>query len=261
MREMKRQLRTLGEWQKSLLPRVLPQIDGWDIAAHYAVGAWPGGDYYDLMKLPDGRLLVMVADASDQGGPSAALVAMVRVMLHSCPLSSGVERLPFCPMQGMVIQPPQVLLGHLNHILVENSLEEQFLTAFCAVLDPVDGNLHFANAGHPAPRWWHAGRRELEAIRDPAGLPLGIDHRATYHHKRVVLEPGDLLVLYSDGLTTAQNEDGLMYGSERLDTVIRATADEGADSVRSALLVSMDDFLNGVELNDDVTILILERLH
>src|SRR5262249_47295928 len=139
--------------------------------------------------------------ASDQGAPSAALVAMTRVVLHSCPLSSCVERLPFCPIQEPVLQPPHILLGHLNRVLFENTLEDQFMTAFCAVLDPAEGNFHYGNAGHPSPRWWHAAAGEVEALREACGLPLGMEPHAAYHHKRVVLGPGDVVVLYSDGLT------------------------------------------------------------
>lgn len=260
MNELKRQMCTLAEWQRNLLPHTLAQPEGWRIVGHHEPGKWPGGDYYDVLPLPDGRLLFLLADASDQGAPAAALVAMVRVTVHSCPLGSGFDRLPFCPLHNMVTQPPHIILGHLNHVLHENSLEEQFVTAFCGILDPVDGNFHFANAGHPAPRWWHADTRQIEALRDPAGLPLGLDRRATYHHKRVVIEPGDLVVLYSDSLTALQNAEGIAYGCKLLDDVITTTATQGAEAVKSALQVTMNDFLNEASLNDDVTLLIFERL-
>src|SRR5215471_791225 len=110
MHEMSRQLRAIADLQRRLLPRELPQPSGWQLAAHYKVGCWPGGDFYDLIPLPDGRLMVFVADASDQGAPSSALVVMTRVVLHSCPLSSGVEQVPFCPLRDPVIQPPHILL-------------------------------------------------------------------------------------------------------------------------------------------------------
>src|SRR4051794_24087352 len=102
MRELVRQLQLVAEWQRSLLPRIIPQPAGWRLAAHYETGPWPGGDYFDFLPLPDGRLLFLVADANDQGAPAAALVAMMRVLIHSCPLSSGMERLPFCPHRDAV---------------------------------------------------------------------------------------------------------------------------------------------------------------
>lgn len=260
MNEIKRQMRTLAEWQRKLLAHAIPQPEGWKIACHYEPGEWPGSNYYEALALPDGRLLFLLADASDQGAPAAALIAMVRVTLRSCPLGSGVDRLPFCPLHNVVTQPPHLILGHLNQVLHESSLAEQFVTAFCGILDPVDGNFHFANAGHPAPRWWRAARKTVEAVREPAGLPLALDRRATYHHKRIVIEPGDLLVLYSDGLTALQNEEGIAYGCELLDDVIASTAPQGMEAVESALRVTMDDFLNESPAEDDVTILILNRL-
>jgi sigma-B regulation protein RsbU (phosphoserine phosphatase) len=259
MQELLRQLRAVGELQERLLPRRLPQPDGWHLAAHYAVGRWPGGDYYDVLPLPDGRLLLVIADTSDQGAPSTALVAVVRVVLHSCPPSSGEERLPFCPFREPAVQPPHILLGHLNRVLVENSLEEQFLTAFCGVLDPVDGNFHYANAGHPAPRWWRAGSGKIEGIRDASGLPLGVDSRASYHHKRIVIEPGDVLVLYSDGVTAALNDRGQMFGCERLDAALSESAAHGAEAVKTAVFARLNDFLDGRHPEDDVALLIIER--
>jgi sigma-B regulation protein RsbU (phosphoserine phosphatase) len=257
MHELQRQLQTLGELQRHLLPREIPRPVGWQIAAHYA--GWPGGDYYDLLPLPDGRILLLVADASDQGAPSAALVAMVRVVLHSCPLSSGVERLPFCPFCEPSSQPPHILLGHLNEVPVENSLEEQFLTAFCGILNPVDGTFHYSNAGHPAPRWWRASSRVVESLRHASGLPLGVNRKASFHHKRIEIEPGDLILLYTDGLTAAQNDQGQMFGCERLDDALREAAPHGAEAVKSRVLAKLEDFLDGKDLEDDVTLLILER--
>lgn len=259
MNELKRQMQAVADWQKRLLPSTLPQPSGWRIAAHYAVGTWPGGDYYDVLELPDARLFLFIADASDQGAPSSALVGMVRVVLHSCPLSSGSERLPFCPMQGAIIQPPHILLGHLNRVLAENSLEEQFLTAFCAVLNPADGALHYASAGQPAPRWWRASAGVVESLVEPSGLPLGIDAHASYHHRRVEMEPGDLLVLYSDGLTAVLNGQGVSFGRDRLDTVIKAMADDGAGAVTSSIVASLEKFRGGREMTDDVAILVVER--
>jgi sigma-B regulation protein RsbU (phosphoserine phosphatase) len=256
---MLRQVRAIGELQRHLLPRAVPDLPGWQVAVHYEVGSWPGGDYYDFLPLPDGRLLLLIADGSDQGAPAVALTAMMRVLLHSCPLSSGTERLPFCPMREPIIQPPHILLGHLNRALAENSLEEQFVTAFCGVLDPVDGNFHYANATHPVPRWWRAGQRVVEPLPDTTGLPLGVDGHASYHHKRVQFDPGDVLVLYSDGLLAALNDEGRMFGCERLDAALRRSAGEGPEGVKAAVVGDFRDFLLGREPQDDVTLVVVHR--
>lgn len=259
MSDLSRQMHTLAAWQKRLLPPKLPAPSGWQLAAHYAPGPSPGGDFYDVLEIPDQRLLLVLADASDQGAPATALVVLLRAILHSCPLSSGLPRSPFCPFQEPVLQPPHVLLGHLNHVITENSLEEQYLTMFCGQLDVIDGNFHYSNAGHPAPRWWHARSRTVEGIRDSAGLPLGYDPRAAYHHKRIVLEPADVLVLYSDGVTAATNQRGCMFGAQRLDEVLAQTAHHGAAAVAAAIQEALRDFLEGNVPNDDVTFLAVSR--
>jgi sigma-B regulation protein RsbU (phosphoserine phosphatase) len=259
MHETKRQLVTLGQLQRRLLPRTLPLVEGWQLAAYYSVGRWPGGDYYDFLPLPDGRLLLLIADASDQGAPSAAMVAMVRVVLHSCPLSSGLGRSPFCPLHDPVLQPPHVILGHLNQVLLENTLDEQFMTAFCAQLDPSDGTLHFSNAGHPAPLWWRAAEKVAQPLREAAGLPLGVEKTTYYHHKRIVMQPGDTLVLYSDGLLAAVNAHGDIFGCERLIQTLHDAAGENAAGIKAALIERFDDFLDGHEVEDDVTVLVVQR--
>jgi sigma-B regulation protein RsbU (phosphoserine phosphatase) len=245
---------------RHLLPRRVPQPCGWRIAIHYSSTAWPGGDYYDFLQLPDGRLVLFVADTSDEGGPSAVLAAIVRVVMHSCPLNCGTERLPFCPLHGEVIQPPHVILGNLNRVLVENSLEEQHMTAFCGLLSPADGTLHYANAGHPPPRCWRDTSRQAEAVRDVMGLPLGVAATSTYHHKRIEIGPGDLLLCHSDGLTEAQNRAGATFGAERVDETLCELAPRGAEAVKDGLVTRLDGFTMGRPLEDDVTILVVERL-
>jgi sigma-B regulation protein RsbU (phosphoserine phosphatase) len=260
MAEIVRQLALMGELQRHLLPRHIPELGGWRITGYYQVGRWPCGAYYDFLPLPDGRLLVLLADASEVGAPAVALTAMVRVVLHSCPLSSGVERVPFCPLQGAVLQPPHLLLGHLNEVLVENTLQEQFMTAFCGIVDPAEGNLHYANAGHAPPRWWRASARRLDTIRDAAGLPLGLQRPVSYRHKRIQLDRGDVLFLFSPGLTSLQDSDGTGFGSERLEAALRQSAPEGAEAVKAHLQVELDSFLNGNAPQDDVAFVVMERL-
>lgn len=252
------QLRAVGRLQQRLLPTEIVSPPGWHIAVHYSSGDSPGGDYYDVVPLGDGRLLLLVADVSGHDTLAAVMVVATRVILHSCPLSSGKDRQPFCPLQ--FVQPPHAILSRLNHVLVENTLEEQFMTAFLAVLDPRTGRLAFGNAGHPPPRWWHAARGVVEAVPDCAGLPLGIEDQVIYSRGDVDIAPGDVLVCYTDGLTESLNDRDEQFGCKRLDAVLRRLAPLGAEAVKLGLLAALDGFMGGKAPHDDLTILVLERL-
>jgi sigma-B regulation protein RsbU (phosphoserine phosphatase) len=245
--------------QRRLLPRQIPQPPGWCFAVHHTVGPHPGGDYYDFLPLPDGRLLLFIADASDEGAPSAVLVAIVRVVLHACPLSSGTDCLPFCPLRGEVVQPPHLILGHLNRVLAENCLNGQSMTAFCGLLSPAEGTLHYANAGHLPARLWRAATGTVESLPDAPGLPLALEPHTSYHHKRSCLEPGDMLVLYSDGLTACHDARGALFGTGRLDAVIRQLAPGGAEKVKAGLLANLESFLGREQAQDDLTLLVFGR--
>jgi sigma-B regulation protein RsbU (phosphoserine phosphatase) len=234
MENLLEELQTIGTIQRRLLPHEVPQPAGWQVAVHYQPGEWPGGDYYDFLELPDGRVHFLMADASEQGGAAAALAAMVRVFLHSCPLTSGHQHSPYCPMQGDFVQAPHLVLGNLNELICENSLDDQSMSAFCGILNPLDGSLHFANAGHPSPRWWHARSRSVETLRFAVGLPLGLDRQATYHHWRITVEPGDAMLFFSSGLLDCRCARALR--TEDLDSALQQHARHGADAVRDALV-------------------------
>jgi sigma-B regulation protein RsbU (phosphoserine phosphatase) len=202
---------------------------------------------------------LLVADASGCGGTAAVMVAQLRLMLHSCPLSSGTSRLPFCPVDGRCTQSPQVILGHLNHVLQENSLAGESLTAFFGMVDPASGVLQYANAGHPLPRLWRAVTGEVECIPNVTGPPLGVGLADVEYQCKLTLEPGDVLVCFTDGLTAARNGRDERYGLNRLDAAIREGALQGAEEVKRRVLTSLDKFVVGQDLQDDLTLLVVER--
>jgi sigma-B regulation protein RsbU (phosphoserine phosphatase) len=248
----------LAEMQERLLPRAIPQPPGWELAAYTAADRSLSQGYFDVLNLSDGRLLLFIADPSDEGASATALVAVIRAVVHSCPLTSGADRLPFCPLTE-AIQPPHIILGHLNWVLTENSLEEQFMTAFCATLDTLDGNLHYANAGHPPPRLRRASDGSVGSLPSAFGAPLGLDQHTTYHHKRIHMDAGDTLILYSDALTAAQNDRGQFFGLARLDQAIGKSSSEDAEGVKAAILAKLQDFLGHRAPAEDVTLMVVRR--
>jgi sigma-B regulation protein RsbU (phosphoserine phosphatase) len=257
MQELVQDLKTIGAMQRRLLPHTIPQPAGWSFAAHHQIGAWPGGNYYDFLPLADGRVVFLLADASDRGGPATALAAMLRVFLHSCPLTSGQEQTPYCPIHGEVVQAPHIALGNLNQVIMENSLHEQSVSAFCGVLSPVEGTFHFANAGHPSPRWWRARTRTVEALRFAVGLPLGMDANATYHHKRIDIEPGDVLVFYTSGIIVA--DPWHEFDLERLDATLKESARDGVVAVKDTIVSRWQERLGKNWAQDDATVIVMKR--
>jgi len=132
------------------------------------------------------------------------------------------------------------------------------MTAFCGLLSPAEGVLHFANAGHPPPRWWHARARTLETVGNPMGVPLGISAHASFHHKRLMVEPGDVLIFHTDGVTSAAYHDEC-FSFDRLDQAVRKFAPRGAEAVKVGVIASLGEFIHGQPLQDDVTLVVFER--
>jgi sigma-B regulation protein RsbU (phosphoserine phosphatase) len=241
------------------MPREVPQLRGWRLAIRHTPGAWKGSDFYDFLSLPDGRLMLMLAGGSAQGAPATALAAVLRVTLHSCPLSSGRERLPFCPCQEPALQPPHVLLGHVNQVLAENSLEEQYLTAFCALLEPASETFLYANAGHPWPRVWRATARTVEPLTGPADLPLGLHHTTTYHKRRLELDSGDLLLLASEEIIAARSPWDEAFGAGALDEAMSSAAADGPDAVVDAVMNDLMQFVGRRRPSGDLTMVAVQK--
>jgi serine phosphatase RsbU (regulator of sigma subunit) len=242
------------------MPRQTPDFQGWGIAVQYVVNHTPGGDYYDFFPFADDRrLALVVADASGHGGAAAVTVAQVRTFLHSCPLTCGHSFSPFCPVEGCTLPPPGVILGHLTRLLEENTLSDHFMTAYYAVLDLDTGTCLYANAGHPPPRWWRAALGTVEAVPNCAGPPLGMGLADTYSQASIRLDPGDILVFYTDGLVEARSPLHGAFGTTRLDTAIHEGIEKGAEVVKRTVMNSWQRFLAGRPCDDDVTLVVLGR--
>jgi sigma-B regulation protein RsbU (phosphoserine phosphatase) len=253
-------MRTIAALQQRLMPGQVPSLKGWELAVGYQVNGLPGGDYYDFLPLVGGRrLAIVVADASGHGGAATVLVAQVRAFLHSCPLTCGHSASPFCPLDGCNISPPGSILGHVSRLLEENSLSEQFMTGFYGVLEVGTGTLRYANAGHPSSRWWRATRGTVECGPECAGPPLGLGLADSYPEASIDLEPGDVLVMFSDGLIEAQHRRAGLFGIERLDAAIRDAAAGGAEAVKRNVMGALELHLAGEECEDDVTLVVLAR--
>ncbi len=214
------QFEEVARVQQSLLPEKLPQVPGLAIATSYLTSDQAGGDYYDFLPMPDGRLGVLVADVSGHGAGAATIMAMMRAILHCYSGGDGSA---------------SSVLRFVNQRLLGSRLEGNFVTAFFGVYDPAKARLNYASAGHNPPRLYTAATGSIRGIEDAATLPLGISDDMDVWSEDVQLSPGDAIVLYTDGITEAFSGDGQrqMFGVEKLDEAIRTTAGRPDDIVES----------------------------
>jgi sigma-B regulation protein RsbU (phosphoserine phosphatase) len=279
-----RELRVVADIQRSLLPSDLPGVLAGvvDVATHYQPSKNAGGDYFDFFRYPSGHVGVLIADVSGHGTPAAVLMAILHAMahvndawVHGCEDQGG---------QPGAAQPmaPSEWLGFINHQLCERytRLSGTFVTAFYALYDPRAGTLTYASAGHNPPRL-RMERTEQRmsvlgaspgdegalarvdtpvlALDQAQGLPLGIVADAAYADATIDVRAGDVLCLYTDGITETFSRAREMYGTERLDEVLRPARATAAGHL-GALLEDVERFGQGQAPADDRTVLVLRLL-
>jgi serine phosphatase RsbU (regulator of sigma subunit)/anti-sigma regulatory factor (Ser/Thr protein kinase) len=224
--------------QQNFLPKELPAKAGWDVNAFYRPAREVGGDFYDFIDLPDGRLGIVVGDVTDKGVPAALVMASTRSVLRS-----AAQRL---------IEPGRVL-ERVNEQISQDMPPNMFVTCLYGVLEPASGRFRFANAGHNLPCIQvEGGAVEVRAT----GMPLGLLPGMVYEETETVVEPGRTLLLYSDAIPEAHAPDREMFGFPRLVGITGRAGDDVIDT----LLTELSRFTGpGWEQEDDITIVSLTR--
>jgi sigma-B regulation protein RsbU (phosphoserine phosphatase) len=225
------------------LPANAPDVPGVDLAGVTSACRTVGGDYYDFLVYPDSRVAILVADVAGKGMPAALMMsnlqARVQVLLES-PDSLGES------------------VTRLNKAVAANCPENRFITFFVGVIDPASGEAVYCNAGHNPPLIVRRGGA-VEKLTE-GGVILGVLPRFTYHETRVRLEPGDALVLYSDGVTEALRPDSdEEFGEDRLAATVQDHVGESADSILSAVVNAVAAFSEGSPQADDLTVVVARR--
>jgi len=240
---MKRDIEIAREIQRWLVPRKAPDVPGVDIAFATRPAQTIGGDYYDAFRrATDGPLLIAVADVSGKSVPAAMLMATFQASLRAL---AGVS--------GSLSD----LAGGLNRQVCANSQNGRFTTAFIAELDPANGTLTYLSAGHNPPIL----RREdgsVERLKSE-NIPLGIEIKEIYKTRVTRLEPRDLLVIYTDGVTEARNEDQEQFGEARLMALLPIAGDEKSALTLTNVMHVLDEFVGAAPQHDDITCLIVRR--
>lgn len=242
-----RELQIVGEIQRSLLPADLPAIPGFELAAHYVTSARAGGDYYDFFPLPAGAWGVFIGDVSGHGTPAAVLMAITHAIAHTQPGTHA---------------PPPLMLTHLNsHLVRSYTRDGTFETAFYAVLDPSSRTLTYSAAGHNPPRLVRDGR--VVPLDKAGSPPLGILEGEAFGQASVTLERGDLLLLYTDGITEAmaplKGRSVELFGTGRLDRLL-LDSEGSAEGCISRIRAAVADFCGNAPPTDDQTLIAIRCL-
>lgn len=240
---MYRELQLAREMQSGFLPQHVPQMPGWDFAAHWQPAREVAGDYFDFIPIGSSSLGLVIADVTDKGAPAALFMiftnSIVRASVHAT-------------------LAPAESIHNANKLICEKSPNDMFVSLVYALLEPERERITYVNAGHNPPLLYSARDGTLQRLTR-TGMVLGIEPETTYHQRSVVLKPGDLIVFYTDGLTDAIDETGQAFGMDRLEAVIRQYAGDSAASLVSRLEDALSQHAGSGAPMDDVTIVVAKR--
>jgi steroid delta-isomerase-like uncharacterized protein len=240
---IEQELRVARRTQEELLPEATPQLDGWEFAQHYQPAREVGGDFYDFLDLEDGRLGLVVGDATSKGMPAALVMAAARSMIRALAQTLG---------------SPGEVLKRVNDALYPDTPSEMFVTCFYAILHPDSGRLLYANAGHDLPYIRRRSGGDTQELR-ARGMPLGMMPGMSYEEKGASLREGDSVLFYSDGLVEAHDPHYEMFGFPRLRNLV-AEHDDDERSLVEFLIEELYSFVGeGWEQEDDITLVTLRR--
>jgi serine phosphatase RsbU (regulator of sigma subunit) len=240
---VEQELKVARSIQQASLPQEVPILEGWEITPYYQPAREVGGDFYDFHPLSEGRLGLVVGDATGKGVPAAL------VMSTTCGMLQLAARALGSPTPGEVLE-------QVNETLVARIPSNTFVTCFYAILDPKSGTLRYANAGHDLPYLRRVGG-DAEELR-ARGMPLGLIPGMNYEQKEIVLEEGEAALFYSDGMVEAHDSQGELFGFPRLRGLVAKHGQER--SLEEALLEDLYTFVGeGWEQEDDITLLTLRR--
>jgi len=238
--QMSAELDLARAMQVAILPSRFPVAPGCDGSARMLPATTMGGDFYDFIELPGGRIGLVMADVSGKGVPAAFFMAVARTNLNALAVTAS---------------GPADCLQRTNDVLLTQNPMDLFVTVFYAVFDPATGSLAYANGGHNPPLIRRANGT-VEMLTAASGLVLGM-FPATYEQDTAQLAPGDTLVLYTDGVTEAFNVDVQMYEEARLVERVRADGGGSAKTLVASIFDSVIGFSGAAPQSDDITVAVL----
>jgi sigma-B regulation protein RsbU (phosphoserine phosphatase) len=241
---MERELQVARGVQASLLPRQTPDIAGWEFAARWQPAREVAGDFYDFIPLDRGQMGLVIADVSDKGMAAALFMALTRSIVRAS--------------VGNVSSPGEGI-AHANRLICADSTGGMFVTLFYARLSPATGDLTYVNAGHNPPLLYRAGIHRISLL-SRTGMALGAVEDTPFEQRTLHLEPNDLIVLYTDGVTDATDISLQAFEMDRLQQIVLDNCHAPAGEIVAALEQAVNDFAGPTAPFDDIALVVLKRL-
>lgn len=243
------ELNLAGSIQSSLLPYSFPAIDGWQLAVSLTPAGEMSGDFFDIIPLAQGKIGIVIADVLDKGLGPALYMALSRTLIRTYATEFDLD--------------PSTVLFATNERILKDTRANLFVTTFFGVLDPSSGDFLYSNAGHNPPYLLSANsgsdhEHNVVSLKR-TGIPIGIDEDATWEQAKVTINPGDSLLLYTDGIPEAENGSGEFYEEFRLVDVAKKHLGGSAEEMQASILNNLKDFIGDAPQSDDVTLMILVR--
>jgi len=243
--KVSQELLSAGRIQTSILPEKPPVLHGWDISAILEPARETSGDFYDFIPLSNGKWGFLIADVTDKGMGAALFMALSSTLIRT--------------YAAQYPTLPALALSYINRRLLSDTHGAMFVTAFYGVLDPENGRLRYVNAGHNPPFLLSSQKgKPVDQLRG-TGMALGVMEDASWQQKIVKFSPGDVLLLYTDGVTEAENPYGNFYGEQRILENLRSRRDQTAQVIQNALLEDVRKFTGKAPKTDDIAIMVVAR--
>lgn len=244
----RRELAIGRKMQRSMLPQQVPQLPGWHFAVHYETAWQVGGDFYDFINLGEAvngqqEICLVIADVTGKGVPAALYMAVARTLIRA---ETG---------KG---QSPAEVLRRVNELILSDNQSPLFLSVLQAMLDVQTGDLVYASAGHNPPLCFRRASGEVQELA-AHGYLLGAFVDVSFSEERTLLEAGDTLILYTDGVSEARDGEGNFFGDRRLKSAVAAAGDCPAEEMVQALVTAVNEFTGSVPQADDMTIVAVKR--
>jgi serine phosphatase RsbU (regulator of sigma subunit) len=243
--QITQELRIAGQIQSSFLPNKFPPIPGWQLAVTLLPARETSGDFFDVIQLSDGRIGILVADVADKGVGSALYMALSRTLIRTYAEEYDAE--------------PEIVFFAANNRLLKDARANLFITTFYGILDPQEGTLTYCNAGHNPPYLIRNSNQDFVESLSCTGIAMGIEPNSTWSTTTVNIDPGDILLLYTDGIPDAQDQDGDFFNDEAIIEIARRNTGRLAFEIQSSIIEEVQNFLADTPQDDDITLMVLVR--